>query len=79
MSAITDTYEDLGIIDDDGTSIGLSVCTPDSELNFIPQEGFSSGATSPSITITVEAEPSDLQSQEVSFISIVIWSKIHEI
>ncbi|XP_041460018.1 uncharacterized protein LOC121411386 isoform X1 [Lytechinus variegatus] len=48
VSAITDTYDDLGIIDDDGVS--LSPCTPD---NFSQQDGFSSGATSPSITITM--------------------------
>lgn len=60
VSAITDTYDDLGIIDDDGASI--SICTPDSDLNFTHQDGLSSGATSPSITITmVTAEGSSDQ------------------
>ncbi|XP_030836830.1 uncharacterized protein LOC763063 isoform X2 [Strongylocentrotus purpuratus] len=49
VSFITDTYDDdLGIIDDDGAS--LAPCTPD---NFSQQDGLSSGATSPSITITM--------------------------
>ncbi|XP_071510909.1 uncharacterized protein [Diadema antillarum] len=53
VSAITDNYDDLGIIDDDGA--GTSICTPDSELDFSRSgdaTGFSSGAASPSITIT---------------------------
>lgn len=49
VSFITDTYDDdLGIIDDDGAS--LAPCTPD---NLSQQDGLSSGATSPSITITM--------------------------